>query len=91
MNLLPKYQLENWQELIKERRKDYEDLKEYFENDLRRESENKDLNQNNPLSQDPETPWNQYFMEQELKRQIKMVNIINILFNLLKFKKYSKL
>lgn len=60
-----------WLEETRKWRKKYEDLKTQLIVNPRKSMDKADLSVNNPLSQETESPWNQFFLDNELRLTIK--------------------
>lgn len=65
---------EKWPDDIEKCRSRYDDLRAVHLIDDRRNNHNLDPSFNNPLSQDTESPWNQFFIDSELKKVIEKVS-----------------
>eukprot|EP00124_Ichthyophonus_hoferi_P002135 Ihof_evm6s134 gene=Ihof_evmTU6s134 len=60
-----------WEEVVKARREKYEELrKNYLINPITDTPEECNLSVNNPLSQQEDSPWQRYFLDAEVKKQI---------------------
>ncbi|XP_074652496.1 TBC1 domain family member 5-like isoform X2 [Tubulanus polymorphus] len=62
---------DEWIKKTLDNRKIYTDLKDELIVNPHKLPENIDLSRNNPLSQEDESPWNQYFQDNELRLTIK--------------------
>ena len=65
---------EKWPDDIEKCRSRYDDLRAVHLIDDKRNNHNLDPSFNNPLSQDTESPWNQFFIDSELKKVIEKVS-----------------
>ncbi|XP_013395365.1 TBC1 domain family member 5-like isoform X2 [Lingula anatina] len=69
LEVLPEDQ-DQWIEKTRQKRQEYEDLKDKLITNPR-QGQAEDLSVNNPLSQAEESPWNQFFLDNELRLTIK--------------------
>eukprot|EP00117_Sycon_ciliatum_P008009 scpid38869/ scgid6071/ TBC1 domain family member 5 len=60
----------SWVDAMREKRRGYAKIKQEFLDDPRDKAAASDATFNNPLSLDTESPWNQFFQDEELKKTI---------------------
>ena len=65
--------IKNWEEDIEKSREKYVGLRANHLDDKRRSDKNLHPSINNPLSQDKNSPWAQFFKDSELRKDIERV------------------
>ena len=70
LNVLPS-NCQQWSGALQSSRDNYKDLIAKFHTELKLKDTTIDPTINNPLSQDEESPWNQHFLDSELRKMIK--------------------
>ena len=66
--------MDKWVDDIEKCRSRYDDLRAIHLNDDKRNNYKLDPRLNNPLSTEAESPWNQFFIDSELKKVIERVS-----------------